>query len=325
MRACLSTGASERRALSSFFQSTIMPDGSASLRLRMGAPDRASEMESVMSHQNALNWAGTLLQPVNADNGRLTAFVLTQAPEFVAFSNATGISGQSGVYIVTNAAGRHYVGQGGNLRKRIDQYAFGVMQPERIVAITGQKTPLDPEEAAGLERVVTQSLWPCHNLDLNHFYPHGGRIDDEQYNAIQAGWSSLVFALRAHVPALSKPWLGPEYAHIPAPNGNDIHPGSRRVARRRNLNASIVPAIGGYVVEKGSLIRAQPRDHSRRLSYAVRNECRYAGILVPHEGALKLTRPVHFRTIAACSRFVFDTTETAIWQSPDDFSDFPAA
>jgi hypothetical protein len=60
-------------------------------------------MESVMSHQNALNWAGTLLQPVNADNGRLTAFVLTKAPEFVAFSNAMGTSAGSGVYIVTNA------------------------------------------------------------------------------------------------------------------------------------------------------------------------------------------------------------------------------
>jgi len=60
-----------------------------------------------------------------------------------------------------------------------------------------------------------------------------------------------------------------------------------------------------------------------RVFWATRSEGRYAGILVPDDAGLKLTRGVYFKTIAACSRFVFDTTETAIWQSPDDFGDWP--
>ena len=260
---------------------------------------------------------------VKAADGQLKAVILNEPAAYLAFSKATSISAQPGVYIVTNANGQNCVGHGGDLRQRISQHTFGVMQPTRIVAIVGQTKPLDREEAAALERVIAQALWPSRDLDLNQHYPHGGRITDDQYSRLQAGWASLAVAFRTSMLELAKPWTGPEYGHVPAPDENTL-PGGRRIARRRGLRASIMPASSGYVIEKGSLVRAEPRDQKRRLSWAMRSECRFAGILVSQGDALKLTRPLHFATIAACSRFVFDTTETAIWQSPDDFIDFPA-
>jgi len=264
------------------------------------------------------------LSPLTAADGQLAAFILNEPAAFLAFSNATSISAQPGVYIVTSANGQSYVGHGGDLRQRISQHTFGVMQPMRIVAIIGQTKPLDREEAATVERIIAQALWPSRDLDLNQHYPHGGRVSDDQYCRLQAAWASLSAAFRTSMPELAKPWTGPDYAQIPAPDENTL-PGGRRIARRRGLRASIVPASGGHVIEKGSLVRAEPRDQKRRLSWAMRSECRFAGILIPQGDALKLTRPLHFATIAACSRFVFDTTETAIWQSPDDFLDSPAA
>ena len=264
------------------------------------------------------------LSPITAADGQLAAFILNEPAAYLAFSKATSISAQPGVYIVTNANGQNYVGHGGDLRQRISQHTFGVMQPMRIVAIIGQTKPLDREEAATVERIIAQALWPSRDLDLNQHYPHGGRVSDDQYSRLQAAWASLSAAFRTSMPELAKPWTGPDYAQIPAPDEKTL-PGGRRIARRRNLSASIVPASGGHVIEKGSLVRAEPRDQKRRLSWAMRSECRFAGILISQGDALKLTRPLHFTTIAACSRFVFDTTETAIWQSPDDFIDPPAA
>lgn len=264
------------------------------------------------------------LSPLKAADGQLAAFTLNDPAEHLTFAKATSISAQPGVYIVTNANGQNYVGHGGDLRQRISQHTFGVMQPMRIVAIIGQTKPLDREEAATVERIIAQALWPSRDLDLNQHYPHGGRVSDDQYCRLQAAWASLSAAFRTSMPELAKPWTGPDYAQIPAPDENTL-PGGRRIARRRGLRASIVPASGGHVIEKGSLVRAEPRDQKRRLSWAMRSECRFAGILISQGDALKLTRPLHFATIAACSRFVFDTTETAIWQSPDDFIDPPAA
>lgn len=257
-------------------------------------------------------------------DGQLVAFELNGTFDVVTFSNATPISAQPGIYIITNPAGKNYVGHGGVLRQRIAQHSFGVMQPLRIVAIVGQAKPLDREEAAALERIVAQSLWPSGDLpDRNQHYPNGSRVDDDQYAALQAGWASLCAAFRNTLPALARPWVGPEYAQIPVPGEGDLLIGGRRTAQRRGLKASIVTINGGYVIEKGSVVRAEPHDEKRRLFWATRSEGRYAGILVPDDAGLKLTRGVYFKTIAACSRFVFDTTETAIWQSPDDFGDFP--
>ena len=276
-----------------------------------------------MTQLKIIPWAGAHLSPLHGQDGGLTAFVVNEADAFAAFAASKDFA-QPGAYVATNAAGKSYVGHGRDLRHCALPYTAGLTQPRRLICILGQRRALTIEEAGALERIVAQVLWPCANLDKNAGYPHGGRIDLDGYRALHAGWASLAWQFRACAPQLARPWLGPDYAHLPIPNPELMRYGGRRIARRKNLRASVVPTTAGYIIEPGSLVRREPRDQKHLLGYTHRVESEFAGILAPDRDALRLVRPVFRDTLAACSRFVFDTSDTAAWQpEPRDFPDDP--
>jgi hypothetical protein len=276
-----------------------------------------------MSQSNRFPWAEAHLSPRHGKDGGLTAFVLSDDHAFAAFA-ANKFFSQPGFYVATNNAGKTYVGYGGDLRHRTLRYTTGLTQPARLICIVGQSRPLSPEEAAALERMIAQVLWPYANLDKNDDYPLGGRVDLGTYSSLHAAWSSVALNFRECAPELARPWLGPDYAHLPAPNLDLTRYGGRRIAKRKNICASVIPTTGGYIIEAGSLIRLEPRDRKHLLSYTHRLESLFAGLLVREHDALRLIRPIFRETLASCSRFVFDTSDTAAWQPvPRHFPDSP--
>jgi len=276
-----------------------------------------------MPQSNSPSWADTHLFSLHGRDAGLTAFVLSDDHAFAAFA-ANKVFNQPGVYVATNQAGKSYVGYGRDLQYRTLPYTTGLTQPARLICIVGQKRPLLVEEAASLERIIAQVLWPYTNLEKNVDYPFGGRIDLNAYSALHASWSSLALNFRECAPELARPWLGPDYIHLPAPDESLMRYGGRRIAKRKDLRASVIPTTNGYIIEPGSLVRREPRETSRILGHALRIESEFAGLLVRERDALKLTRPIFRDTLASCSRFVFDTSDTAAWQPvPRDFPDSP--
>lgn len=276
-----------------------------------------------MPQSNSHLWADTHLSSLHGKDAGLTAFVLSDDHAFAAFAT-NGAFNQPGAYIATNQAGKSYVGYSQDIRYRTQTYTTGLTQPARLICILGQNRPLSVEEAAALERIVAQVLWPYTNLDKNDDYPLGGRVDLGTYSALHAAWSSVALNFRECAPELARPWLGPDYAHLPAPNDELTRYGGRRIAKRKNICASVIPTTGGYIIEPGSLIRLEPRDRKHLLSYTHRLESLFAGLLVQEHDALRLIRPIFRDTLASCSRFVFDTSDTAAWQPvPRHFPDSP--
>jgi len=276
-----------------------------------------------MSQSNTLTWAGAHLLPIDGQDGGLSAFVLSDDQAFAAFA-ANRFFSQPGAYVATNQAGKSYVGYSQDIRYRTQTYTTGLTQPARLICILGQNRPLSVEEAASLERIIAQVLWPYANLDKNFGYPLGGRVDLGTYSSLHAAWSSVALNFRECAPELARPWLGPDYAHLPAPNLDLTRYGGRRIAKRKNICASVIPTTGGYIIEAGSLIRLEPRSRKHLLGYTHRLESLFAGLLVQEHDALRLIRPIFRDTLASCSRFVFDTSDTAAWHPvPRDFPDGP--
>jgi len=276
-----------------------------------------------MPESNSPSWADTHLFSLHVRDAGLTAFVLSDDHAFAAFA-ANKVFNQPGVYVATNQAGKSYVGYGRDLQYRTLPYTTGLTQPARLICIVGQNRPLSVEEAASLERIIAQVLWPYTNLDKNDDYPLGGRVDLGTYGELHAAWSSVALNFRECAPELARPWLGPDYGHLPAPDDELTRYGGRRIAQRKNLRASSIPTTGGYIIEPGSLVRPEPRKQRHLLGYTHRIESLFAGLLVEDRDALRLTRPIFRDTLASCSRFVFDTSDTAAWQPvPRDFPDSP--
>jgi len=275
-----------------------------------------------MRSTTSTEWCDSHLNTIPESSGLLTAVWACESHELAAFSASKRVR-QPGMYIVSNGKGEHYVGSSGDVRGRTTPYLHGVLKPARIIAIVGNGRPLQECEARALERIIIQALWPTAKYDANRDEPYGGRVNLEQYCWLQAAWSCLSMALRPIHPDIARPWIGPEYCHLPPPDNGGVFFGGRRTAKRKGVTASIVPNGRGYIIEPGSFIRKEPSDPGHLLAFTIRLESEFAGVLVPSGNQLRLTRPVFRDTLASCSKFVFDTADAAAWQPVEDDYEMP--
>lgn len=270
-----------------------------------------------MRNTTPTTWCDSHLPTIPESSGLLTAVWACEPHEFAAFSASKRVR-QPGTYIVSNGMGEHYVGSSGNVRSRTTPYLHGVLKPARIIAIVGNGRLLHEAEARALERIIIQALWPTAKYDANRKEAYGGRVSLEQYCRLHAAWSCLGTALRPVHPDVARPWIGPEYCHLPPPDNGSAFFGGRRIAKRKGVTASIVSTGRGYIIEPGSFIRKEPSDPRHLLAFTIRMESEFAGVLVQRDNQLRLTRPVYRDTLASCSKFVFDTTDAAAWQPVEE-------
>jgi len=168
----------------------------------------------MMRSTTSTEWCDSHLNTIPESSGLLTAVWACESHELAAFSASKRVR-QPGMYIVSNGKGEHYVGSSGDVRGRTTPYLHGVLKPARIIAIVGNGRPLQECEARALERIIIQALWPTAKYDANRDEPYGGRVNLEQYCWLQAAWSCLSMALRPIHPDIARPWIGPEYCHLP--------------------------------------------------------------------------------------------------------------
>ena len=219
-----------------------------------------------------------------------------------------------GIYICIGPDNRLYVGYSGTLIVRTWRLTAGPVRPPFLMFIVGNDQPLEPENAAVLERIAFQALFSGGHNPMNRRGPYGKLIDLETYSKLQQDWASLIQPLCQIVPALACAWIEPTYARVPKEHPDDAYLEEFLEANKRNMRATIKRIYEGYVIQPGSMIRRDPAPRAKAVRHIQRIESRYCGLLVPDRDQLRLTRPVFRRTLSACSQFAFTITQTGIWE-----------
>ena len=219
-----------------------------------------------------------------------------------------------GIYICIGPDNRLYVGYSGTLIVRTWRLTAGPVRPPFLMFIVGNDRPLEPEDAAVLERIAYQALISGGHNPMNRKGPYGKLINLETYSDRQRDWASLIQSLGQIVPALACPWIEPHYARVPKEHPDDAYLEEFFEASKRDMWATIKRVHGGYVIQPGSMIRRIPAPRARPVRHIQRIESLYCGLLVPDRDQLRLTRPVLRRTLSGCSQFAFTSGETAIWE-----------
>ena len=256
---------------------------------------------------------------IPSDNGKLVATIV-QGSGFTQLDQQHQLK-CPGIYIAVSPEGEIYVGVGANLLARTNRFTATPTRPAMLLYITGNTTPLPQESALVIERIVFQAFRSAGLKMFNRYEPAGSPIALGEYAELQADWAAMISALAPIVPGLACPWLDPGHTRMPPPEPTDAYHEERLVAEKRGVRAVVKRTSRGYVIQAGSRVKAEPIRSAGKLCSMMRIEARYAGLLVPDGEHLRLTRPVFRRTLCSCSRFVFTTGETVIWQRPDD--DFP--
>ena len=197
---------------------------------------------------------------------------------------------------------------------RTHRFAATPERPPFLMAIVGNEQPLKPYNASMLERIAYQSLLSAGHSVLNDRGPYGKVIDPQVYSGLQNDWASIVRPIGQIVPSLACSWIEPDYAKIPKPHPEDVYREQFLAAERRGIRAEIKRIYDGYVVQPGSMVRRDPIESAKDVCHITRIESLYCGLLVPDRGEFRLTRPVFGETLTACSKFVFTTNDTAIWE-----------
>lgn len=219
-----------------------------------------------------------------------------------------------GIYICIGPDSRLYVGYSGTLIVRTWRMTAGPVRPPFLMFIVGNDQPLEPENAAVLERIAYQALVSGGLNAINRRGPYGKQIDLETYSDLQRNWASLIQPLGQIVPALACPWIEPDYGRVPNEHPDDAYLEAFFEANKRDMRAVIKRVYGGYVIQPGSMIRRDPAPSARPVRHIQRIESRYCGLLVPDRDQLRLTRPVFRNTLSACSQFAFTSGEAGIWE-----------
>ncbi|MCC6009286.1 MAG: hypothetical protein JJU40_16665 [Rhodobacteraceae bacterium] len=221
---------------------------------------------------------------------------------------------QPGVYVCVGSKNQLYVGYSGKLIVRTHRFAATPERPPFLMAIVGNKTPLEPYKASMLERIAHQALMSAGHSVVNERGPYGKVINPDVYSTLQNDWASILRPISQVVPALACPWIEPDYAKVPKPHPEDVYLEQFLAAEKCGIRAEIKRVYGGYVILPGSMVRRDPVDSARDVCHITRIESRYCGLLVPDHGELRLTRPVFRPSLTSCSKLVFTTGETAIWE-----------
>lgn len=229
---------------------------------------------------------------------------LAQRPEFK----------QAGIYVCVGSTGQLYAGYSQKLIVRTHRFAATPERPPFLMSIVGNKKPLEPYNASMLERIAHQALLSAGHSVVNDRGPYGKVIDPNVYSSLQNDWASIVRSIGQIVPALACPWIEPVYAKLPKPHPEDVYREQILAAQRRGIRAEIKRIYDGYVILPGSMVRRDPIESARDVCHITRIESQFCGLLVSDQDHLRLTRPVFRETLTSCSKFVFTTNDTAIWE-----------
>ena len=229
---------------------------------------------------------------------------LNQHPEFK----------QPGIYVCVGSRNQLYVGYSQRLIVRTHRFAATPERPPFLMAIVGNEEPLEPSNASMLERIAHQSLLSAGHSVVNDRGPYGKVIDPNVYSSLQNDWASIVRSIGQIVPALACPWIEPDYAKVPKPHPEDVYRERFFVAQKCGIRAEIKRIYDGYVILPGSMVRRDPIESARDVCHITRIESQFCGLLVSDQDHLRLTRPVFRETLTSCSKFVFTTNDTAIWE-----------
>jgi len=253
---------------------------------------------------------------IPSDNGKLVATIV-QGQGFKQLDQHPELN-CPGIYVAVSPEDAVYVGVAGNLLARTNRFTATPTPPALLVFIAGHTDPLSQESALVIERIVFQAFRSAGLKMFNRYEPLGSPVSLGEYAELQASWAAMISALAPIVPGLACPWLDPGHTRMPPREPADAYHEERLVAEKCGIRAVVKRTSRGYVIEAGSRVRAAPIRSAGKLCSMMRVEARYAGLLVPDGEHLRLTRPVIRRTLCSCSRFVFTTGETNIWQRPDD-------
>ncbi|MCC5978811.1 MAG: hypothetical protein JJU21_12170 [Salinarimonas sp.] len=253
---------------------------------------------------------------IPSDNNKLTATIV-QGSGFTQLDQQHQLK-CPGIYIAVSPEGGIYVGVAANLLARTNRFTATPTPPAMLVFITGNTALLPQESALVIERIVFQAFRTAGLKMFNRYEPLGAPLALDEYASLQGDWAAMISALAPIVPGLACPWLDPGHTRMPPPETTDAYHEERLVAQKRGIRAVVKRISRGYVIQAGSRVRAEPIRSAGNLCMMMRIEARYAGLLVPDGEHLRLTRPVFRRTLCSCSRFVYTTGETSIWQRPDD-------
>ena len=256
---------------------------------------------------------------IASDNGKLSTTIV-QGSGFAQLNQHPELN-CPGIYIAVSPDDAVYVGVAGNLLARTNRFTATPTPPAMLLYIAGNSAPLPQESALVIERIVYQAFRSAGLKMFNRYEPLGSPVDLDEYSSLQGDWAAMISALAPIVPGLACPWLDPGHTRLPPPEPTDAYHEERLVAEKRGIRAAVKRTSRGYVIQAGSRVRGEPIRSAGNLCRVMRIEARYAGSLVPDGDHLRLTRPMLRRTLCSCSRFVFTTGETDIWQRPDD--EFP--
>lgn len=256
---------------------------------------------------------------IASDNGKLST-IIVQGSGFAQLNQHSELN-CPGIYIAVSPDDAVYVGVAGNLLARTNRFTATPTPPAMLVFIAGNTAPLTQESALVIERIAFQAFRSAGLKMFNRYEPLGSPVDLHEYASLQADWAAMISAIAPILPGLACPWLDSGHTRLPPSDPTDAYHEERLVAEKRGVRATVKRTSRGYVIEAGSRVRAEPIRSAGILCRMMRVEARYAGLLVPDGEYLRLTRPVLRRTLCSCSRFVFTSGETDIWQRPDD--DFP--
>ena len=256
---------------------------------------------------------------IASDNGKLSTTIV-QGSGFAQLNQHPELN-SPGIYIAVSPDDAVYVGVAGNLLARTNRFTATPTPPAMLLYIAGNSAPLPQESALVIERIVYQAFRSAGLKMFNRYEPLGSPVSLGEYAELQASWAAMISALAPIVPGLACPWLDPGHTRMPPPEPADAYHEERLVAEKRGVRATVKRTSRGYVIQAGSRIRAEPIRSAGKLCIMMRIEAKYAGLLVRDGDHLRLTRPMLRRTLCSCSRFVFTTGETDIWQRPDD--EFP--
>lgn len=249
---------------------------------------------------------------VDAENGNLRAIAF-QSGGFDQISDYRELR-YPGIYVCVTPSGRLYVGYGADVMLRAYRFSHSPERPALMLYIVGGKTPLADDKAKVIERIAFQALSSTGHRLVNAEEPFGEPIDQQRYAEIQCDWAAIVHALGRIVPSLACPWIEPLHAKLRKPHPDDPYHEDFYFGKTAGLRASLKKVKGGYLIQPGSQVRNDPTESAGGLAHLIRIECRYAGLLVPEQNHLRLTRPVFRETLTGCSQFLFTTYSTGIWR-----------
>lgn len=186
-----------------------------------------------------------------------------------------------------------------------------------LIGVVSAREPWAPEMAFAIERIGYAGLFDA-GLPVFQSVPHGKSVGAD-YARAQVHWAEAIQLLRPVLPALACPWQGP----VNRLRDGDAAPVIERrvsiktsVTRRGTATVRREEGRNRWIVEAGSVIRADATSSTGEINRVLREELGFSGYLVPLEnGWYRLTRDIAFRSLSKCSSFVHSGRgEVGSWQ-----------